>query len=52
MIDLLSVAQRDLDALEGWQAVVQAGRNEFVTRYIREYLTARSSAASTRRWCG
>ncbi len=38
--DLLSVARRDLDALEGWQALVQNGRNEFVTRYNREYLNS------------
>ncbi len=30
MPDLLSVARRDLDALEGWQTIVQTGRNEFV----------------------
>ena len=38
--DLLSVARHDLDALEGWQALVQNGRNEFVTRYHREYLNS------------
>ena len=37
---LLSVARRDLDALEGWQTIVQTGRNEFVTRYHREYLNS------------
>ena len=40
MADLLSVARRDLDALEGWQNIVQAGRNEFVERYNREYLNS------------
>ncbi|HVS38932.1 MAG TPA: GTPase domain-containing protein [Gemmataceae bacterium] len=38
--DLLSVARTDLDALEGWQAMVQTGRNEFVGRYNREYLNS------------
>ena len=38
--DLLSVARLDLDALESWQTMVQTGRNEFVTRYNREYLNS------------
>jgi len=40
MADLLSVARRDLDALQGWQTIVQTGRNEFVERYNREYLNS------------
>lgn len=36
---LLGVARDDLAALSTWQAVVQAGRNEFEQRYQREYLT-------------
>ena len=40
MADLLSVARRDLDALQGWQTIVQTGRNEFVDRYNREYLNS------------
>jgi hypothetical protein len=38
--DLLSVARKDLDALEGWQTMVLNGRNEFVGRYNREYLNS------------
>ena len=37
---LLSVARKDLDALESWQMFVQTGRNEFVDRYHREYLNS------------
>jgi 50S ribosome-binding GTPase len=37
---LLSVARKDLDALESWQTFVQTGRNEFVDRYHREYLNS------------
>jgi hypothetical protein len=35
---LLSVARRDLEALESWAAAVNAGRGEFDARYRREYL--------------
>jgi GTP-binding protein EngB required for normal cell division len=38
--DLLSVARNDLDALQSWQGIVQTGRNEFVSRYNREYLNS------------
>ena len=29
-----------MEALEAWQAIVQTGRNEFVSRYNREYLNS------------
>jgi hypothetical protein len=38
--ELLSVARADLEAMQRWQAVVAAGRNDFDTRYVREYLTS------------
>jgi hypothetical protein len=38
--ELLSVARADLEAMQRWQAVVTAGRNDFDTRYVREYLTS------------
>jgi hypothetical protein len=38
--DLLSVARSDLDALKTWQGIVQTGRNEFISRYNREYLNS------------
>ncbi len=37
---LLGVARADLAALERWQAVVTAGKAEFDSRYVREYLTS------------
>jgi hypothetical protein len=37
---LLSVAQDDLSALEGWRNAVQHGMVEFDSRYRREYLTS------------
>lgn len=37
---LLAVAQQDLRALQGWQAVVVAGQADFEQRYRREYLTS------------
>jgi hypothetical protein len=37
---LLASARKDLDALEQWRAVVQAGQAEFNARYHREYLTS------------
>ena len=40
MTDLLSVARHDLAALQGWQTIVQTGRNEFGMRYRREYLNS------------
>jgi hypothetical protein len=36
---LVSVARRDLLALQHWQALVQSGQQEFEQRYQREYLT-------------
>lgn len=36
--ELLGVAHPDVTALEGWTAVVQAGRRDFEERYRREYL--------------
>jgi hypothetical protein len=38
--ELLSVARADLEAMQRWQAVVAAGRNDFDSRYVREYLTS------------
>jgi hypothetical protein len=35
---LLNAARKDLAALEGWRAVVEAGRADFDHRYRREYL--------------
>jgi hypothetical protein len=37
--DLLSVARQDLNALQSWREVVQAGQAEFDLRYRREYLS-------------
>jgi hypothetical protein len=37
---LLAVARDDVAALEEWQALVNRGRDEFVDRYRREYLTS------------
>jgi hypothetical protein len=37
---LLAVARDDVAALEDWRALVQRGRDEFVDRYRREYLTS------------
>jgi hypothetical protein len=37
---MLSVARKDLEALETWQAVVRTGQGEFDRRYAREYLTS------------
>lgn len=36
---LLSVARRDVEALQAWSDVVRAGHTEFDNRYRREYLT-------------
>jgi hypothetical protein len=36
---LLAVAKTDLAALEKWRTLVQAGQQEFDTRYFREYLS-------------
>lgn len=38
--ELLSVAKRDLEALDAWQDLVRQGQTDFNTRYFREYLTA------------
>ncbi|GIW81773.1 MAG: hypothetical protein KatS3mg105_3580 [Gemmatales bacterium] len=37
---LLSVAKRDIDALESWRSLVKAGQQEFDDRYRREYLAS------------
>ena len=37
---LLAVARDDIAALEEWRALVLRGRDEFVERYRREYLTS------------
>jgi hypothetical protein len=37
---LLAVARDDVTALEDWRALVYRGRDEFVARYRREYLTS------------
>jgi hypothetical protein len=37
--DMLAATRRDIQALQGWQAAVQVGRQEFDQRYHREYLT-------------
>lgn len=37
---LLSVVERDLRAMQKWQAVVHAGQADFEQRYFREYLTS------------
>jgi hypothetical protein len=37
---MLSVARKDLEALETWQVVVRTGQTEFDRRYAREYLTS------------
>src|SRR5262245_28605061 len=37
---LMSVARRDVDALQHWRVVVQNGQIEFDNRYRREYLTS------------
>lgn len=38
--DLLEVAHQDVQALEIWKSLVQAGQAEFDSRYNREYLTS------------
>src|SRR5262249_21309901 len=38
--ELLAGARKEVAALEGWEAAVQAGRAEFDERYWREYLTS------------
>src|SRR5262249_13341065 len=38
--ELLAGARKEVAALEGWEAAVQAGRAEFDDRYWREYLTS------------
>jgi hypothetical protein len=37
---LLSVARKDVEALQGWRVSVREGQVEFDTRYRREYLTS------------
>jgi hypothetical protein len=37
---LLAVARDDIAALEEWRALVQRGRDEFISRYRHEYLTS------------
>jgi hypothetical protein len=37
---LLASVRPDLEAMEAWQAVVDEGRREFITRYSREYLNS------------
>jgi hypothetical protein len=37
---LLDVARQDVQALQSWQGLVEGGKEDFVTRYTREYLTS------------
>jgi 50S ribosome-binding GTPase len=36
---LLDVARQDVQALETWKGMVASGQSDFVTRYVREYLS-------------
>ncbi len=49
---LLAAAKNDVAALQRWQQVVEEGRGNSRAGIFVSISPARSSAASTRRWCG